>query len=304
MKVSTIVGRSKGYLDGKLSESLFNFPRGLCFDKEGNLLVADCWNHCIRKISINNGMVTTIAGCGEGFVNGNALTEAKFNTPSSLAINDDIIYVSDTNNNAIRKISHGIVSTFATGFYSPFGITLDNNGNILVADCKNDSIKRIDSNNGSIYTFPKSIEYPNEVTISSNGIIYVSTNNGIISYWNDDNWKIITQTNKEINGMKIDSFNNLLFVESESNCIKKMNLNNGEISLFAGFEEGKEGNLDRLLLESRFNFPFDIIMNNSSIYISDYDNHTILKISLLGLWNKGKKEKTSLFILFQFYFIF
>ena len=133
------------------------------------------------------------------------------------------------------------------------------------------------------------------ITISSNGIIYVSTYNGIISYWNDDNWKIITQTNKEINGLKIDSFNNLLFVESESNCIKKMNLNNGEISLFAGSEEGNKGNLDGLLLESRFNYPFDIIMNNSSIYISDCYNHTIRKISLLGLWNKGKKEKTSLF---------
>ena len=70
----------------------------------------------------------------EGFVDGNALTEAKFNYPSSLAINDDIIYVSDTCNNAIRKISHGIVSTFATGFNYPYGITLDNNGNILVAD--------------------------------------------------------------------------------------------------------------------------------------------------------------------------
>ena len=136
MRVNTIAGKSRndGYKDGKLSESLFNHPQGICFDKEGNLLVADTWNNCIRKISTDNGMVTTIAGCGEGFVDGNALTEAKFNNPFSLAINDDIIYVSDTGNNAIRKISHGIVSTFATGFKFPSGITLDNNGNILVAD--------------------------------------------------------------------------------------------------------------------------------------------------------------------------
>ena len=152
----------------------------------------------------------------------------------------------------------------------------------------NHCIKRVDSNNGSIYTFPKSIKHPLGITISSNGIIYVSTDNGIVSYWNDDNWKIITQMNKSINGLKIDSFNNLLFVESGSHCIKKMNLNNGEISLFAGSEEGKEGNLDGLLLESRFNYPWDIAMNNSSIYISDRWNHTIRKISLLGLWNKGR----------------
>jgi len=303
MKVTTIAGKSgRGFKDGKLSEALFNYPRGLCFDKEGNLLVVDCGNHCIRKIDLNNEIVTTIAGCGEGFVDGNALTEAKFNGPSYLAINDDIIYVSDTGNNAIRKMSRGIVSTFATGFNLPYGITLDNNGNILIADYWNHSIKRIDSNNGSIYTFPKSIKYPNGITVSSNGIIYVSTNDGIISYWNDDNWKIIIQTNSEINGLKIDSFNNLLFVESGSHCIKKMNLN-GEISLFAGSEEGNYGNLDGLLLESRFNFPFDITMNNTSIYISDCDNHTIRKISLLGLWNKGKKEKHHNFISILFYFL-
>ena len=104
--------------------------------------------------------------------------------------------------------------------------------------------------------------------------------------------------------MKIDSFNNLLFVESGSNCIKKMNLNNGEISLFAGSEEGDRGNLDGLLLESRFNYPFDIIMNNSSIYISDSDNNTIRKISLLGLWNKGKKKNIIInFISILFYFL-
>ena len=52
MKVTTIAGKSgqSGYFDGKLSESLFYYPRGLCFDKEGNLLVVDSWNHCIRKI--------------------------------------------------------------------------------------------------------------------------------------------------------------------------------------------------------------------------------------------------------------
>ena len=101
----------------------------------------------------------------------------------------------------------------------------------------------------------------------------------------------------------MDSFNNILFVESESNCIKKMNLNNGEISIFAGSEEGDGGNLNGLLLESRFNYPFDITMNNSSIYISDAENNTIRMISLLGLWNKGKKKKHHHFISILFYFL-
>src|SRR6185503_14260252 len=133
MKVTTFAGKSgiRGYKDGKIGESLFNFPRGICLDKEGNLLVVDSGNHCIRKINISNGVVTTIAGNGKGgHKDGNSLSEAKFNEPSSLALYNDIIYVSDTWNHAIRKIYNGIVTTIATGFKKPYGITIDNNGNI------------------------------------------------------------------------------------------------------------------------------------------------------------------------------
>src|ERR1700748_3093804 len=107
MKVVTFAGRSgiRGYKDGKRGESLFYNPRGICLDKEGNLLVADYGNHCIRKISNSNKTVTTIAGNGNyGIADGNSLSEAQFNCPCSLALYNDIIYVADTENKAIRKI--------------------------------------------------------------------------------------------------------------------------------------------------------------------------------------------------------
>src|ERR1700748_3633224 len=122
MKVVTFAGRSgiRGYKDGKRGESLFNKPRGICLDKEGNLLVADSGNHCIRKINNFNGIVTTIAGNGKkGYKDGNSILEAQFNYPSSLALYNDIIYVADTWNHAIQKIHNGKVSTIATGFNYP-----------------------------------------------------------------------------------------------------------------------------------------------------------------------------------------
>ena len=158
-------------------------PQGICLDKEGNLLVADSGNNCIRKINISNGMVTTIAGDGKsgirGYKDGNSLSEAQFYVPSSLALYNDIIYVADTENNAIRKIHNGIVSTIATGFKS-YGITIDNNGNILVADYGNNCIKRIDEN-GNIYTFPRSMKHPRGIKVDSDGKIYVCTDDGIIA---------------------------------------------------------------------------------------------------------------------------
>src|SRR6185312_11884236 len=112
---------------GKIEESLFYNPRGIYLDKEGNLLIADSANHCIRKIDISNGIVTTIAGNGRGFKDGNSVSEAKFHYPRFLVVYNDIIYVADTFNDVIRKIDNGIVSTIATGFNEPFGITIDNN---------------------------------------------------------------------------------------------------------------------------------------------------------------------------------
>lgn len=300
MKVVTFAGKSgiSGYKDGILEESLFNYPRGICLDKEGNLLVADCENHCIRKINTLNGIITTISGTGEnGLQDGNSLLEAKFNYPSSLAIYNDIIYVSDTNNHVIRKIYNGIVSTIATGFNTPYGITIDNNGNILVADFGNNCIKRIDIN-GNIYSFPKSIKYPTSIKVDSEGKIYVCTFNGIISYWNEDDWKILIKISSPIYDFEIDSMKNIWIVEYQSHCIKKMN-NNGEIEIFSGSYRN-EGNEDGLLLESKFNYPFGITMNNSSIYISDRWNHTIRKINKLGLWNKGKNNFNLFFNLFFF----
>ena len=299
MKVVTFAGRSgiRGYKDGKRGESLFNKPRGICLDKEGNLLVADSYNHCIRKINISNGIVTTIAGNGKsGFRDGNSLSEAKFNGPCNLVFYNDIIYVADTWNHAIRKIYNGIVSTIATGFSCPpHGITIDNNGNILVADTRNNCIKRIDEN-GNIYTFPKSIPTPMGNKLDSDGMIYICTDDGIISYWNEDDWKILINTSNAINDFVIDSMKNIWIVEHFSHCIMKMN-NNGEIEIFAG-SEGKSGNEDGLLLESKFYHPWGIAMNNSSIYISDSWNSTIRKINLLGLWNKGKILELNFNLLF------
>ena len=165
-------------------------------------------------------------------------------------------------------------------------ITLDNDGNILIANYSENCIERIDPRSGSTYAFPKCIDSPRAITVSLDGTVYVSSQPGIISYWNGDNWKEISRNNKEVNALKVDSFGNVFFVDSRLSCIKKIS-SSGEETLFAG-SVGDEGNVDGLLSESRFDFPYDIAVNRNSIYISDNGNHTIRKISLLCLWNKGK----------------
>jgi serine/threonine protein kinase, bacterial len=101
--VSTIAGGDKeGSTDGSVATALFEYPNDIVADEAGNLFVLDMSR--VRKISAN-GEVTTIAGSDDGYADGEG-AYAKFFTPDGIGIDlQGNIYVADTNNNRIRKIS-------------------------------------------------------------------------------------------------------------------------------------------------------------------------------------------------------
>lgn len=140
--VSTFAGSGNaGYADGTGTAATFNTPSGVAFDAAGNLYVADYGNNLIRKITAA-GVVTTVAGSrAVGYANGLG-TAANFNKPGSIALDAaGNIYVTEQNNNAIRKISTDYtVTTFAGGpaaitlVGSPSAISIDATGNMFIAD--------------------------------------------------------------------------------------------------------------------------------------------------------------------------
>jgi len=106
------------------------------------LYTADSSNHLIRKIT-PAGVVTTFAGSGSpGSTNGTG-TGASFNTPQGIAVDSaGTLYVADTNNQRIRKITPaGVVTTFAVISSRPQGITIDPAGNLYVSGNDNKIIK-------------------------------------------------------------------------------------------------------------------------------------------------------------------
>jgi len=155
--VTTLAGSTQGYADGSGSGAQFYRPTGVVVDAQGNVFVADLFNHKIRKIT-PSGSVTTVAGSTYGFADGNG-SAAKFAFPGGLALDKDgNLYVADSENNRIRKITPaGIVSTFAgTGtagtndgvvdvsqFYLPREVDVDAGGNVYVVDAGNHRIRRI-----------------------------------------------------------------------------------------------------------------------------------------------------------------
>jgi sugar lactone lactonase YvrE len=152
--VSTFAGTGKaGYLDGPAGGAQFDGPIGLAVDSNGNIYVADTYNDRIRKIS-SNGQVSTVAGAGRpGYADGDA-TAALFDTPCGVVVSvDGTLYVSDTGNNQIRKITPtGKVTTLPVSFSaetnrsplrSPTGLSLTHDGFLYVTELDRGTIIQI-----------------------------------------------------------------------------------------------------------------------------------------------------------------
>jgi hypothetical protein len=95
-----------GYRDGPFEDALFYQPEQFVFDENGDIIVADGNNHCIRKLNMKDRIVSTVVGKGgqKGYRDGNP-DDALFNTCWGVCIDKDYtIYIADFNNNCIRKL--------------------------------------------------------------------------------------------------------------------------------------------------------------------------------------------------------
>jgi hypothetical protein len=160
--VTTLAGLAgtPGSNDGTGAAARFNNPIGVAVDNATNVYVGDAGNNTIRKIT-PAGVVTTLAGSPgqQGSANGTG-SAARFNNPHHVRTdNAGNVYVADTVNSTIRKITPGGVVTTLAGspgqpgsadgigsaarFNEPYGVAVITNGNVYVADTINSTIRRI-----------------------------------------------------------------------------------------------------------------------------------------------------------------
>ncbi len=206
--ITTIAGSSPvlyGGDGGHATDAKLNAPNGVAIDAMGNIFIADRGNNRIRKID-PTGIITTFAGTGIGTFSGDggAATDAALYLPTGVAVDGSgNVYIADGANSRVRKInSSGIISTIAgngiPGFYGdggaatlaslngPIGVAVDAAGNIFIADCNNNVIRKI----------------------NSSGIISTVAGSGIASYSGDGGPAVIAALNQPI-GIAVDGAGNL-----------------------------------------------------------------------------------------------
>ncbi len=316
VQVTTFTGSTQGFADGTSTVAQFNRPSGIAIDSKNNVYVADYDNHKIRKIT-SNGVVTTLAGSTQGFADGTG-NLAQFNYPSGVAIDsEDNVYVVDSGNHKIRKITpNGVVSTIAgsTGgftdgeastaqFFYPYGLAIDSKNNIYVADASNHKIRKITSSGvvstvaGSTQGFADGIgstakfRYPFGIVLDSENNIYVAdarthrirkiTPEGMVSTFAGGTGGFADGSGNIAQfalpwGVSIDSENNIYVADFGNHKIRKITPDR-EVSTIAGSTQGFGDGVGN---SAQFNTPYGVaIDSDNNIYVADGSNHKIRKIT-------------------------
>ncbi len=286
--VSTVVGvpGSPGYFDGTGADIRFHSPMGVTADSDGNLFVVDTANETIRKVAFSNSIPTasTIAGvpstASYGDADGPHGTE-RFSEPYGLAVDaSGTIYESDSGSHTIRKIdSTGSVTTIAgtpqwaggvdgTGggaeFSHPYGIAVDSNKNIYVADSFNATIRRI-SPDGLVQTLAGMM-----------GEVGSSDGTGSAAYFDMPA------------AVALDSANNIYVADCGNDTIRKITLSStdakeGVVTTMAGLS-GSSGYWDAQGLSARFNAPSGVAVDSGgNVYVADKGNNLIRMVTQAGV---------------------
>ncbi|HEY6167113.1 MAG TPA: hypothetical protein VI454_03675, partial [Verrucomicrobiae bacterium] len=272
----TLAGNSGfGSADGTAVSARFNNPTGTAVDASGNVYVADSVNSTIRRIS-SAGIVSTLAGlAGTPGTNDGTGSSAQFFGATGVATDGTgNLVIADVQNHTIRKITTaGIVTTVAglagtsgtnngTGsaarFNGPYGATVDGSGVIYVADANNHAIRKIDAL-GTVTTFAGQP--------GTSG-----TNNGTGG----------AAQFKTPRGVAVDALSNVYVADSFNHLIRKITPA-GSVSTLAG-TAGISGTNDGTGSAARFSFPSGVAVDGAgNVYVSDYGNHTIRKITPAGV---------------------
>ncbi len=302
--IATVVGNNTQAWSGDGSSPLaaeLNYPTGVFVDGTGNIFIADSANSVIREVLASTGDIQTVAGdalLGAGYNgDGIAATSAQLNIPEGVFVDGSgNIFIADTGNCLIRKVSGGTISTVAgnplaqpspcgysgdTGLATsallddPFGVFVDSAGNIFIADTDNSAIREVTASNGNI------------TTVAGNGTA-CSPNTAACG----DNGPVTSAQLSSPQGVFVDASENIYIADTSDNRIRVVaNPSNpaitvagvtippGDIATVAGTGAGGFFMDGTASISALLNAPSGVFVDSSGdIFIADTNNAAIEEV--------------------------
>ncbi|GEM_PF-644593 len=327
--ITTIAGNgTSGFAgDGGIATTgKVNFPYGVAADGAGNVFIVDSSNYRIRKVDLN-GVMTTVAGKGVAAFYGDcsAATNAYLNTSYGMAVDGmGNLFIADTYNNRIRKVdTNGIITTVAgkssSGFsgdggaatnaklYYPYGVMVDTNGNLFIADTYNHRIRKVDTNGVITTVAGKSssgfsgdggaatnanLYRPQSVAMDGNGNLFIAdaynyrvrkvdvygvittiAGNGSTSFSGDNG--VATNAGMNPFGVSVDGYGDVLIADRSNNRIRRVDPY-GIITTVAGTNSYGYGGDGVAATNAPLYYPSGVAMDSyGRILIADTYNNRI-----------------------------
>jgi sugar lactone lactonase YvrE/PKD repeat protein len=275
-KISTIagspIGKSGSTGDGGLATAaLLSNPSTIAVTPS-QLIVADSGNQRVRQFPLG-GIIQPLAGTGtQGFGgDGGPATAALLSNPRGVTASGATIYISDTNNQRLRKVAGGVISTVAGGgmpgdgnlgtaafLNGPMGLASDSSGNIYFADTGNRRVRKL--------------------TVAT-GVVSTVAGNGATSFGGDGGPAVSAALNSP-QGVALDAAGNIFIADTQNSRIRMVNAA-GVISTIAGTGTNGFAGDNGPAASASLNKPNSLTFDSAgNLYIADTANNSIRKIAV------------------------
>ena len=286
--VTTIAGNGTAGSSGNggpATAAKLNNPTGVAVDAAGNLYIADQGNSLVRKITADTGIISIVAGGGtasgaDGLGDGGLATNALLSGPADVAVDSNgNLYIADSFHHRIRAVNAatGVITVVAGGgnaagsdgigdgglatnaqLNDPSGVALDAAGNLYIADTGNCLVRKVDV---------------------ATGIISVIAGNRGHGY-SGDGGSALNASLAAPTGIRVDPAGNVYIADFDNNVIRQVQAASGNIATIAGSGASGYAGDGSAPTGAALANPNGIALDSSgSLYISDYSNYVIRKIS-------------------------